>query len=64
MEYYLHLNEKLLQDFLNILLLSEIVTTIDHSTEDLDQLIYEEKIYDIIQLEYELHKNVLLLNKN
>ena len=45
-------------------LLSEIVVTIDHSTEDLDRLIYEEKIYNIIQLEHKLHKNVLLLNKN
>jgi len=43
---------------------SEIVITIDHNTEDLNWLIHEEKTYDIIQLEHELHKNVLLLNKD
>jgi len=30
----------------------------------LDQLIHEEKTYNIIQLEHKLHKNVSLLNKN
>ena len=59
---YLLLNGKSLKDFPNMPLPSETPT--DRNTQDLDQLIREERSYDITQLQTELHQNLPLLNKD
>jgi len=45
-------------------LLMEMVANINHSVKNLDRLICKEKSYDIIQLKYQLHQNIPLLNKD
>ena len=45
LENYLHLNEKLLKDFLNMPL---SLVNIDYNTQDLDRLIREERSYNTI----------------
>ena len=64
LEHYLSLNEKSLKDFPNMPLPSEKVTSINNRDEDLNQLIQEERSYNGIELEKELHQNVPLLNKD
>ncbi len=59
LEHYLLLNGKSLKDFPDMPLPSTNV-----NCENLDQLIQEERSYNIAQLNDELHRNVPLLNKD
>ena len=61
LERCLLLNGKSLKDFSNMPLLSDDISNINNN---LDQLIWKERSYDIIQLEDELYQNVLLLNED
>ena len=55
LEHYLSLNGKSLKDFPNMPLPSERMISIDDRNKDLNQLIQEEKSYNVIELEKELH---------
>jgi hypothetical protein len=59
---YLLLNGKSLKDFPNMHLLLEDLPDINEESDDLDQLIQQEKSYNITQLENVLQNNVPLLN--
>jgi hypothetical protein len=61
-EDYLLLNGKSLRDFPYMLVPLPRTLNTDVNSEDLDQLIREERSYDIAQLQDELCLNVPLLN--
>ena len=62
MEDYLLLNGKSLRDFPDMPIPPSRTLNIDNGGEDLDQLIREEKSYNIPQLQDEVRLNVPLLN--
>ena len=62
LEDYLLLNGKSLKDFPDMPIPSARVLNINNSDEDLDQLICEERSYDITQLQNEVRQNIPLLN--
>ncbi|CAB5176430.1 unnamed protein product [Rhizophagus irregularis] len=62
LEDYLLLNGKSLRDFPDMPIPPSRTLNIDNNGEDLDQLIREEKSYNIPQLQDEVHLNVPLLN--
>jgi Cdc6-like AAA superfamily ATPase len=59
---YLLLNGKSLSDFPDMPIPPARTSNINGTGEDLDQLIREERSYNIIQLQDEVHRNVTLLN--
>ena len=62
LEDCLLLNEKSLRDFSNMLIPPLRSLDINHGGEDLDQLIREERSYNITQLSDDITRNILLLN--
>jgi PIF1-like helicase len=64
LNHYLLLNGKSLNDFPDMPLPLENISNINNDDNDLDQLIQEERSYNIAQLEDILSKNIPLLNKD
>ena len=64
LEDYLLLNGKSLRNFPDMPIPPPRTLNINDSGEDLDQLIREERSYNVTQLQNELHQNIPLLNKD
>jgi PIF1-like helicase/Helitron helicase-like domain at N-terminus len=64
LNHYLQLNGKSLKDFPNMPLPLVDIPSVINNNNDLDQLIQEEKSYNITQLNNILHNNIPLLNKD